>query len=153
MERPIAYTSRTLTASERNYSQLEKEALSLVFGVQKFHQFLYGRDFTLCTDHKLLTTILGPKKGIPPIAAARLQRWALQLAIHNYTIKFHPTKAHANADALLRLPFKGIHSKETKVDLFSVRQIEALPVTGVQLKCATNYDPILSKVLLYAKQG
>ena len=60
--------------------------------------------FTLCTDHKPLTTILGPKKGIPPIAAARLQRWALQLAAHNYTIKFRPTKAYANADALSRLP-------------------------------------------------
>ena len=153
VERPIAYASRTLTASERNYSQLEKEALSLVFGVQKFHQFLYGRHFTLCTDHKPLTTILGPKKGIPPIAAARLQRWALQLAAHNYTIKFRPTKAHANADALSRLPLKGIHSKETKTDLFSVRQIEALPVTAVQLKRATSYDPILSKVLLYTKQG
>ena len=118
VERPIAYTSTTLTTSERNYSQLEKEALSLVFGVQKFHQFLCGRDFTLCTDHKPLTTILGPKKGIPPIAAARLQRWALQLAAHNYTIKFRPTKAHANADALSCLPLKGIHSKETKTDLF-----------------------------------
>ncbi len=56
-ERPIAYTSRTLTASEWNYALLEKEALLLVFGVRKFHQFLYGRQFTLYTDHKPLTTI------------------------------------------------------------------------------------------------
>ncbi len=76
-ERPIAFASRTLTATEKNYAQLEKEALSLVFGVRKFHQYLYGRSFTLYTDHKPLTTILGPKKGIPPLAAARLQRWAL----------------------------------------------------------------------------
>ena len=144
VEKPIAYASRTLTASERNYSQLEKEALSLVFAVQKFHQYLYGREFTLCTDHKPLTTILGPKKGIPPIAAARLQRWALQLAAHNYTIQFRPTKAHANADALSRLPLKCTESKEAKADLFSVRQIEALPVTSVQLKHATSHDPILS---------
>jgi len=64
-ERPIAYASRSLTTSEKSYSQLEKEALSLVFGVRKFHQFLYGRKFTLYTDHKPLTSILGPKKGVP----------------------------------------------------------------------------------------
>ena len=72
----------------------------------------------LCTDHKLLTTILGPKKGIPSIAATRLQRWALQLAAHNYTIQFHSTKAHLNADALSRLPLISTDSKETKADLF-----------------------------------
>ena len=72
-ERPIAFASRTLLPSERNYTQVEKEALSLIFGVSMFHIYLYGRHFTLITDHKPLTTILGPKKGIPPMAAARLQ--------------------------------------------------------------------------------
>ena len=66
-EKPIAYTSRTLTKSEKGYAQLEKEALSLIFRVKKFHQFLYGHKFTLVTDHKPLTTILGPKKGLPTI--------------------------------------------------------------------------------------
>ena len=78
-ERPIAYASHTLSKSERNYSQIEKEALSIIFGVKKFHQYLYGRKFLLVTDHKPLTTVLGPKSGIPTLAAARLQRWALLL--------------------------------------------------------------------------
>ena len=58
-EHPIAFASRTLNQSERNYSQVEKEALSLIFGLRKFHTYLYGHKFTLVTDHKPLTTILG----------------------------------------------------------------------------------------------
>ncbi|XP_056150236.1 uncharacterized protein K02A2.6-like, partial [Lampris incognitus] len=51
-ERPIAFASRMLTKTEQNYSQLEKAALGLVFGVMKFHDYLYGRKFLLLTDHK-----------------------------------------------------------------------------------------------------
>ena len=69
-ERPVAYASRTLSSSERNYSQLEKEALSLIFGLHKFHQYLYGRRLTLVTDYQPLTTVFSNKKGVPSLAAA-----------------------------------------------------------------------------------
>ena len=79
-EKPISYASRTLTKSERGYSQIEREALSLVFGVKKFHFYLYGRKFLLVTDHKPLTTFLGPKRGLPALAAMRIQRWVFLLS-------------------------------------------------------------------------
>ena len=99
-EQPIAYASRTLTGCESRYSQVEKEALSLIFGIKKFHHYLYGRPFILVTDHKPLLTILGPKHGIPPLAAARMQRWALLLSAYTYEIEFWPTNKHGNADGL-----------------------------------------------------
>ena len=87
-ERPIAYASRTLSSSERNYAQLEKEALAMIFGVKKFHKYLYGRTFTLVTDHKPLTSILGAQSGIQILAAARLQHSYLALPLHNL-VKIH----------------------------------------------------------------
>ena len=59
-EQPVAYASQTLSKSEQNYPQIEKEALSIVSGAKKFHKFLYGRKFTLVTDHKPLVSIFGP---------------------------------------------------------------------------------------------
>ena len=154
-ERPIAFVSRTLTASERNYAQLEKEALALIFGVKRFHQYLYGRHFTLVTDHKPLTTILGPKKGIPSLAAARLQRWAIILAAYNYSIEFKPTQQHSNADGLSRLPLPSNKSPEYSKapSVFNVYQIETLPVDANEVQKATRSDPLLKKVLLYTKKG
>ena len=154
-EHPIAYASRSLSKAECNYPQIEKEALSIIFGVKRFHQFLYGRDFTLITDHKPLTAILGPRKGVPTLAAARLQRWALFLSAYTYTIKYRETNLHSNADALSRLPLDCFDNNECCVhdSLFSLGQVEALPLTAKQLAAATRSDPVLSRVVQYTRSG
>ena len=101
-EKPIGFASRTLSTAEKNYSQIEKEGLSCVFGVKRFHSFLYGHHFTMCTDHKPLLGLIGEHCSVPAQASARIQRWALTLSMYNYTIKFKRTGEHSNADALSR---------------------------------------------------
>ena len=99
-EHLIAFSSHTLSTSEWNYSQREKEWLSLMFGVWKFHKYVYGKYFTLVTDHHLLTALFGPKSGVPALAAGWLQNWTLFLSSYEYEIEFRTTKAHANVDSL-----------------------------------------------------
>ena len=79
-EPAIAYASRTLSNAERNNSNLEREALVLVLGVKKFPQYIYGRHFSLVTDHKRLESLFNEKKATQPMAAATIQHWALTLA-------------------------------------------------------------------------
>ena len=95
-EQPIRYVSRTHSKAEQNYSQIEKEGLACVFCIKQFHTYLFGRHFTLITDHK--------EKAIPQQASARIHRWALTLSMYDYSLKFKGTAEHSNADALSRLP-------------------------------------------------
>ena len=53
-EQPIAFTSRSLSKAELKYAQLDKEGLAIIHGVKKFHQYLFGCLFTICSDHKPL---------------------------------------------------------------------------------------------------
>ena len=108
------------------------------------------------TDHKPLTTILGHKHGVPSLAAARLQRWALILSAYSYVIEFRPTKQHANADGLSRLPLGNRHEASIDciaVDAFTIGQIQALPVTADQVQTATRQDRVLSQVYRYTQRS
>ncbi|KAG6463039.1 hypothetical protein O3G_MSEX013623 [Manduca sexta] len=102
-ERPISFASRTLNAAEKNYAQIQKEATAIIFGVRRFHQYLYARSepFILRTDHKPLISIFGPYKGIPEVSANRLQRYSLFLSAYNYTIEYVRSKDNC-ADYLSR---------------------------------------------------
>ena len=152
-EKPIAFASRTLTYSERNYSEIEKEALSIVFGVKKFHSYLYGRRFTLLTDHQPLVTILGSKTGVPPLAAARMQRWSLILAAYQYEIEYRKSAEHANADALSRLVQASLEEQEEEEEVYLFSFLEELPVTARDIAAETRKDPVLARVYDFTLHG
>ena len=131
-ERPIAYASRTLSPAERKYAQLDKEALSIVFGVKHFHQYLYGRKFFILSDHKPLQYLLGETRGIPAMASARIQRWALMLSAYNYEIRYKPGAEHANADGLSRLPVTTVPLPGEVLLLFQT--LQGTPIRADQIR-------------------
>ena len=85
--RPIAYALLTLNEHEKRYGQIDEEALAIMFGLKRFHLYLYGRHFMILTDHKRLERIFRLKTAIRSLAAILLQRWAIILAAFNYSIK------------------------------------------------------------------
>ena len=126
---------------------IEKEALAIVFGIMKFHQYLFGRRFSLLTEHKPLTLLLGPKRGIPMLEASRLQCWAIQLSAYQYDIEYRASKDRANADALSRLPRKTVKEPDDwsiEADKINRVQMERAPITVSQIREATSGDSVLS---------
>ena len=83
-EHPISFVSRTLSQAERNYALIEKEGLAIIFGVRRFHSYLFGRHFTICSDHQLLRYLFGENKAVPTLASACIQCWALILSSYSY---------------------------------------------------------------------
>lgn len=78
-DKSTAFASRSLAPAEKRYSQLDKEGLAIIFAVKRFHQYLYGRRFTIISDHKPLEHLFSETKATPTLASARIQRWALIL--------------------------------------------------------------------------
>ena len=152
-ERPVAYASRTLTKAEMKYAQIDREALAIIFGVKKFNEYLFGRSFILITDNRPLTHIFAPSKMLPTVANARIQRWAIYLGAHNYTIEHRSAKDHTNVDGLSRLPAETEDDEEDPVKILHVSQMETIPVTSRNIAQETIKDPILKKVLNYTMNG
>ena len=154
-EKPIAFASRSLASAEKQYSQLEKEALAIVFGVKRFHQYLYGRPFTILSDHKPLQGLFRETSGIPAMASARIQRWALTLSAYDYRIKFKAGLENANADLLSRLPLPETPARvpDPGETVLLMDILETSVVTAAQIKAWTAKDPVLSQVRDMILQG
>ncbi|XP_054278713.1 uncharacterized protein K02A2.6-like [Macrosteles quadrilineatus] len=136
-EKPIAYASRSLTPSERNYSQLDREALATVFGVSHFYNYLYGLHFTLITDNAPLSRIFHESKSLPPMTSSRLLRYASFLSGFNYSIRFKKGEANANVDCLSRAP---VTQHSETLDIFLNNEVTLLHSETIFEISSTNLN-------------
>ena len=104
-ERPVCFASRTILPAERNYPQVEREALAIVFGLKHFHNYLWGiPKFRVATDHKPLLGLFSANKPISYLASGRIQRWNLMLQAYSFDLIHRSGIILGTADALGRLP-------------------------------------------------
>ena len=150
-EHPTAFASRTINKHEKVYSHLDKEGVAIIFGIKKFHQYVYGRHFTLVTDNQVLRHIFATDATILTLAAARLVRWSIMLCAYHYDVEFRPTHARAHADMLSRLPLPS--STAADPNSINTMQIDFLPITANQIREATQTGEILQQVLQYCRDG
>ncbi|XP_031335233.1 uncharacterized protein K02A2.6-like [Photinus pyralis] len=159
----IFHSSRTLTETEKKYSQIEKEALGLIYAVTKFHKYIFGRHFTLETDHKPLLHIFGNKKGIPIYTANRLQRWACTLLLYDFDITYINTDSFGYADFLSRLIDSQPRSEEdsviasvyTEIVINSIQTntVTYLPVLFNEIEQESKNDSNITTVIEYMSSG
>lgn len=159
--RPVAYASRAMTETEQRYAQVEKEALGLTWGCERFRDFLIGRHFSLETDHKPLVSLLGQQAltELPP----RIQRFRLRLMSYSYSIFHTPGKALHTADTLSRAPVSpggaltdSDRSLMEDTNIYVDAVVNSLPASAsylAELKNELKKDSVCSQVISFCQTG
>jgi len=125
------------------------------FAVKSFHKYLYGRTFSLLTDHKPLLGLFQEDHTIPPMASGRIQRWALTLANYQYQLQFKSGKDNGNADGLSRLPVPIADSviPQPAEVVLALSVLDSTPVTAAKIARWSRSDPVLSLVIKFVESG
>ena len=156
--KPVAFASRSMTDTESRYSQIEKEALALVWACDKFSDYILGKDIQLETDHKPLVPLLGKTNldCLPP----RVLRFRLRLMRFSYTISHVPGKHLYTADTLSRAPVsvpETTHELENNyTECFVNNIVSSLPASSDRLHCyrtAQQADSTCQRVASLCKEG
>ena len=147
---PVAYASRVMTETEGKYAQIEKELLAAVFACTKFHDFIYGYNAVIETDHKPLITIV--KKPLHA-APARLQRMLLQLQRYDLEFVYKRGKDLFVADTLSRAYIEEEPGKESKYG-FEVMSVNSISLTRMkEIRKTTNTDLEMQKLVQVIRNG
>lgn len=151
---PVQYASRTLNNAERNYSQIEREGLSVIFGVNKFRHFLLGGRFVIRNDHKPLHTLFAKDKCVPNSCSARVLRWALMLNQYDYEFCYSKGCDNVQSDFLSRMPLPETTPESEPYELvFSIDSVDQSIITYEQVKADTDRDDDLVVLKSYIRYG
>ena len=151
---PIEFASRTLNPSEVNYSNIERECLSVIFGCTKFRKYLLGAPFIIRNDQQPLRKLLAHNQSVPTTCSARLQRWALRLSQFNYRFEYSKGENNVNSDCLSRLPLPDVtHNSEPYELIFAVNELNNVNITCKEISRQTDLDKNLSELKNYIRYG
>jgi len=152
--RPIAYGSKSLTTTEQNYSNIEREALGILHALQKFHHYTFGRHTHIITDHRPLLAIF--KKDVAT-ASPRLQRILMKMHQYNISLSYRPGPEMHLADCLSRVGHIADTEKEIpdmKITVDSVCTIDEITVLSAdEIRDKTLEDDKLQRVVEYVLNG
>jgi hypothetical protein len=150
---PVCYASKALTEAEQRYSNIEREALGVVWGLERFHYFVYGKKCNVHTDHKPLETIFRKKLSSCP---SRLQRFVLRALKYDVTVTYVKCEQVPIADALSRVSPQPVPPKGQlpQLDIHQITStLPASPIKLQQIRNETADDPVLSKLREVVYQG
>lgn len=152
--KPVAYASRALTDTEARYAVIEKEMLAIVFALEKWHQFTYGQEVTILSDHKPLETIV--KKALEK-APRRLQSLLLRAMAYNITVQYVKGKDNLLADPLSRsyLPCDK-DEIQSRDDVEAINSVHDLTLPDRDIACirnATATDDAMLKLMTTILEG
>ena len=147
---PVMFMSRRLSKAERNYSNIEREALAIVWATFRARHFLIGTKFLLRCDHSPLEYIFNPRRELPKVTSARILRWAIQLMGFDYEIQYVKGNTIPHVDAMSRLDFEEDANDDSYSDCCSTSSFVHWTETDVvnlkDLAFATKKDPILERI-------
>ena len=151
---PVQYSSRSLNSAEKNYSQVERETLSVIFGVDRFRNYLLGSKFVIKNDHKPLFTLFAKHKPVPISCSARILRWKLKLNQFDYRFVYSPGKDNAQSDFLSRLPLNhSIPVCEPCEIICSVNKLNDTLISCDVVKQYTDQNPDFQLSCGFIKNG
>ena len=151
--KPVTCASKSLSPMEQEYAQIEKEMYAIVFGTERFHQYIYGRNVAVTTDHKPLEAILSKPLSAAP---ARLQRMMLRLQKYDLTVHHKPGKEIPVADTLSRLHLNEVDDLHEAFDAQVHLVMTNLPVSDqkrLDLQASTASDPDMQQLIAVIKEG
>ena len=148
--RPVAYASKSLTDAETRYANIERELLAVVFGCTKFHMYLYGRQFTIESDHKPLSQI--SRKNLSQ-APPRLQRMLMELQPYTFDLLYKPGKLVVIADCLSRLGLSPDPEFKPDLEVRIHEMVNVKPIRMTELQKDTAEDDELKELKAQITRG